>query len=114
MEVSRQLKLSNGSLSDHMKQKTFMVKGNYFAWYDASVEDINAWCKQEKQKLLDLQEYTFKKKYQYKKVRCLLSGKVFNSVKEASVYFSVSAPRMTEILKGQRHYKLVKVEYVNE
>lgn len=86
MECSRQLKISNGSLSDHLNRKKNMssVKKRQFAWLPKDITDIEGWCEEQRKSLN-------KPNNKMKRVICLNTGVVYPTMKSAAEAYGKSS-----------------------
>ncbi len=110
MECSRQLGLSNGALSDHLNRKPYKwsVDGKQFAWLPKDITDIEGWCVEEKHRLL----LGLKK---FKRVRCINTGIIYSSIKEAGRAFGHSATWVSSIIRKKFITKPeIDFEFYNE
>jgi len=102
MSVHREFNFHQGHLSYCLAGKTASIHGKYFSYLPKNVEDLSKWKADE---LLKRQSITLKannKSYLHKKIQCIETGEIFDSLKGASKKLKVKSSSICMVLKGSR------------
>lgn len=103
MSVCKKYNYSTGFLSDHLnKEKNISIKGKFFKWLPKNIINIEKWALKQKTKSIKNKEFKDQKKYQYKSIICINTGKLYESIIQASKELNCSSSGICDVLKGNK------------